>query len=98
MYSDFVGDKCSPRNLLIDLMDKIHEADSYFLFYKICTIVNLYLTLVRIFNFARFQDGEASSPELEVLASADAKVDQLQQEVNDLSKKMDRVLAALESK
>lgn len=49
------GDDCSPRNLLIDLMTKIHVADGYFLFYKVCTIVNLYLTLVRIFKFARFQ-------------------------------------------
>jgi uncharacterized protein YceH (UPF0502 family) len=46
------------------------------------------------------KDGESgeASPELEALASADAKVDQLQQEVTDLSKKMDRVLAALEFK
>ena len=45
------------------------------------------------------KDGEhdEASPELAALASADAKVDQLQQEVTDLSKKMDRVLAALES-
>jgi len=46
------------------------------------------------------KDGEddEGSPELEALASADAKVDQLQQDVNILSEKMDRVLAALESK
>lgn len=49
------AEQCSPRNLLIDLMDKIHTADGYFLFYKVCTILNLYLTLVRIFKFARFQ-------------------------------------------
>eukprot|EP01043_Picozoa_sp_COSAG02_P034756 COSAG02_NODE_2449_length_8835_cov_2.885315_3_plen_59_part_00 len=46
------------------------------------------------------KDGEDDevSPELEAVANADARVDQLQQDVSVLSKKMDRVLAALESK
>lgn len=53
--ADLAGDKCSPRNLLIELIDKIHEADGYFLVYKVCTIINLYLSLVRVFKYARFQ-------------------------------------------
>ena len=52
---DLSGSDCTPRNLLVDLITKIHVADDYFTFYKICTILNLYLSLVRIFKFARFQ-------------------------------------------
>ena len=42
--------------------------------------------------------GDEESTELHALSDTNEKVGKLQEEVNALSKKMDRVLAALESK
>ena len=45
---------CTPQVLLVDLIDKIHTADQLFGTYKTATVGNLFLTLVRVFKFARF--------------------------------------------
>ena len=46
---------CTPQALLLEVIENIQTADGYFRTYKTATVGNLFLTLVRVFKFARFQ-------------------------------------------
>ena len=49
------ADECSAQMILVELISLIHSADSFFEAYTILSVLNLFLTLVRVFKFARFQ-------------------------------------------